>query len=86
MAEAAKAPDDQKPSQEALERLLHTGLVSATVAACWDGARAKLAGGARRPGGRATRATRVTRFGHLLANRLLTFPYNFSEISVRTAV
>jgi len=45
MAEAAEAPDDQKPSQEALERLLHTGLVPATVAACWDGARAKLAGG-----------------------------------------
>jgi hypothetical protein len=44
MAEAAKAPDDQKPSQEALERLLHTGPVSATVAACWDGARAKPAG------------------------------------------
>ena len=45
MAVAAKAPDAQKPSQEALERLLHTGLVPATVAACWAGARAKLAGG-----------------------------------------
>jgi hypothetical protein len=44
MAEAAKAPDDHKPSQEALERLLHTGLVPGTVAACWDGAHAKLAG------------------------------------------
>jgi len=38
MAEAAKAPDAQKPSQEALERLLHTGLVPATAAVCWDGA------------------------------------------------
>jgi hypothetical protein len=45
MAEAAKAPDDEKPSQKALERLLHKGLVSATVVACWDGACAKLAGG-----------------------------------------
>jgi len=45
MAAAAEAPDDQKPSQEALEWLLHMGLASATVAACWDGARAKLAGG-----------------------------------------
>jgi hypothetical protein len=75
MAEAAKAPDDQKPSQEALKRLLHTGLVSATIAACRDGARARSSrAGARRPGGRATCATRVTRFGHFFANRFLTFP------------
>ena len=45
VGELAKAADDQKPSQEALKRLLHTRLVPATVAACWDGARAKLAGG-----------------------------------------
>ena len=28
-AESANAPDDQKPSREALERLMHTGLVPA---------------------------------------------------------
>jgi len=84
MAEAAKAPDAQKPSQEALERLLHTGLVPATVAVCWDGARAKLAGGGAEA--RRLAAQAVTRFGHFSAHRLLTFPNNFSGISFRTAV
>ena len=72
MTEAAKAPDDQKPSQEALERLLHTGLVPATVAACWDGARAKLAGGgAEAAGGSGGHA-----FGHFFANRLQDFSHS----------
>jgi hypothetical protein len=86
MAEAAKAPDAQKPTQEALERLPHTRVVPATVAACWAGARAKLAGG----GGEARRlsAQAVTRFGHFFATdfSVLTFPNNFSGISFRTAV
>jgi hypothetical protein len=80
MAEAAKAPEDQKPSQEAPERLLHTGLVPATVVTCWDWA---LGGG----GAEAWRARDTCDTCHAAFRRqTVTFPSNLSGISFRTAV
>jgi hypothetical protein len=44
-AEATKAADDLKPSREALELLMHEGIMPVTVAALWDEARELNAGG-----------------------------------------